>query len=240
MISGVRVGDTALDADAQVRALIDNGARDNEQQAGEEAGGEPALGDRLGRRRGDRRARAGAVAAAPVAEPQVHDPGDLHLPADLFAGLGAEPFERGAAAGAGPLVLGQVVDHLAGLQPGVVPAAVSLAAAALAAPAGGRVAGVRGVGLRLPAVGAGLVVSAVRGGAVLLRLAPEQDPGQRRELLGQLRGPLLRLGQAFLRLLQPRLGQLGALAPVRRRLGGDVVERGGGGHGTQDTPRTPP
>ena len=52
----------------------------------------------------------------PVAPPPPHDPGDLHLPVDLLAVLGAQELERLPALGAAPLAGLHIDDPFLGLQ----------------------------------------------------------------------------------------------------------------------------
>ena len=59
----------------------------------------------------------------PVAAPPPHDPGDLHLPVDLLAVLGAQELKRLPALGAAPLAGLHIDDPFLGLQMRIDPAA---------------------------------------------------------------------------------------------------------------------
>ena len=61
----------------------------------------------------------------PVAAPPPHDPGDLHLPVDLLAVLGAQELERLPALGAAPLASLHIDDPFLGLQMRIVPPSVT-------------------------------------------------------------------------------------------------------------------
>src|SRR5260221_4265935 len=105
------------------------------RQPGQEPGGEQALRHRPGRRpRADRR-RPRMRAPPPVAAPPRHDPGDLHLPVDLLAVLGADELERLPALGAAPLAGIHIDDPFLGLQMRIVPPPVTRPARPLPPPA---------------------------------------------------------------------------------------------------------
>ena len=61
----------------------------------------------------------------PVAPPPPHDPGDLHLPVDLLAVLGAQELERLPALSAAPLAGLHIDDPFLGLQMRIVPPPVT-------------------------------------------------------------------------------------------------------------------
>src|SRR5260221_5819333 len=142
------------------------------RQPRQEPRGEQALRHRPGRRgRADRR-RPRMRAPPPVAPPPPpHDPGDLHLPVDLLAVLGAQELKRLPALGAAPLAGIHIDDTFLGLQMRISPPPVArparplppLTPAAWPDPA-------------IPTV-------APRGRAALLRRRAEQQPGQRRHAL---------------------------------------------------------
>src|SRR6266567_1829274 len=186
------------------------------RQPGQEARGEQALRHRPGRRRRADRRGPRASAPPPVAAPPPHDPGDLHLPVDLLAVLGAQELKRLPAYGAAPLGGIHIDDPFLSLQlrtipPPVTPPARPLPPLTRAARPGGP-----------PPPGP------PRGRAALLRRRAEQQPAQRRHALlqlghlpGQLSHPsgqpgLIRpqRGGRGLQLRDPRLGPPGAGTPV--------------------------
>ena len=73
------------------------------RQPRQEPGGEQALRHRPGRRRRADRPGPRMRTPPPVAAPPPHDPGDLHLPVDLLAVLGAQELKRLPALRAAPL-----------------------------------------------------------------------------------------------------------------------------------------
>src|SRR5208283_4642999 len=202
------------------------------QQPGQEPRGEPPLGHRVRCWRRDHRPRPRALAAPPVPQPAVHDPGDPHLPVDLLTALRPEELERLPALRAGSLPVRHVVDLLTGLQPGVVPPAMALAARPLAPPAS------LPATTRLAGIPRAVITSPVPGlpGASLLRGLAEQHPRQHRDLLSQLQDPRLRTRQALFRHGQTALGQHGPLTPVRHI--SDVINHSPGRHADKNTPAT--
>ena len=179
------------------------------RQPRQEPRGEQALGHRPGRRRRADRRGPRMRAPPPVAPPPPHDPGDLHLPVDLLAVLGAQELKRLAALGAAPLAGIHIDDTFLGLQMRIVPPPVTRPARPL--PPLARAAGPITV---IPAV-------PPRGRAALLRRRPEQQPAQRRHALlqpghlpGQLCHPLGQPGLVRPQLRHQHLGPLGAGTPV--------------------------
>ena len=73
------------------------------RQPRQEPGSEQALSHRPGRRRRADRRGPRMRTPPPVAAPPPHDPGDLHLPVDLLAVLGAQELKRLPALRAAPL-----------------------------------------------------------------------------------------------------------------------------------------
>ena len=61
----------------------------------------------------------------PVTPPPPHDPGDLHLPVDLLAVLGAQELKRLPALRAAPLASIHIDDALIGFQLRIVPPPVT-------------------------------------------------------------------------------------------------------------------
>ena len=211
------------------------------RQPRQEPGGEQALRHRLGRRRRARRPGPRMRTPPPVAAPPRHDPGDLHLPVDLLAVLGAQELKRLPAFGAAPLAGIQIDEPFLGLQmrtipPPVTPPARPLSPLPLATgpnPAGAAV-------VPAPAV-------PPSGRTALLARGAEQQPAQRRHALlqpvhlpgqlGHLRGqpgPLRpqRSGHR-LQLPRTRLGPLRAGTPVT---GINIPIDHRRGHTTQPTP----
>src|SRR5208283_1266560 len=157
-----------------------------------------------------------AGAPPPVAAPPPHDPGDLHLPVDLLAVLGAQELKRLTALRAAPLPGIHIDEPFLSLQMRMIPPPVTRPARPL--PPLTRAAGPGGP---LPAV-------PPRGRTALLRRRAEQQPAQRRHALlqpghlpGQLSHPrvqpgLIRpqRGGRGLQLRDPRLGPPGPGTPV--------------------------
>src|SRR5882762_12014519 len=136
---GGQRGDDPVHRPAQHMLLI--------RQPRQEPGGEQALRHRPGRRRRAGRPGPRMRAPPPVAAPPPHDPGDLHLPVDLLAVLGAQELERLPALGAAPLAGLHIDDPFLGLQMRTIPPPVTRPARPL--PALTRAAGPAGP---LPAV----------------------------------------------------------------------------------------
>ena len=95
------------------------------RQPRQEPGGEQALRHRPGRRRRAGRPGPRMRAPPPVAAPPPHDPGDLHLPVDLLAVLGAQELKRLPAFGAAPLAGIHIDDPFLGLQMRTIPPPVT-------------------------------------------------------------------------------------------------------------------
>jgi len=74
-------------------------------------------------------------APPPAAAPPRHDPGDLHLPVDLLAVLGAQELKRLPALGAAPLAGIDIDEPFLGLQMRIVPPPVPPPARPLPPPA---------------------------------------------------------------------------------------------------------
>ncbi len=181
-------------------------------QPRQEPRGEYPLRHRPGRRRraGRPRPRAGAPPPPP------HDPGDLHLPVDLLAVLGAQELKRLPALRAAPCTGIHIDDAFLSLQMRLIPPPVTRPARPL--PPLTRAAWPASP---LPAV-------PPRGRAALLRRRAEQQPAQRRHALlqpGHLPGHLShsrgqpglirpQRGGRSLQLRDPRLGPPGAGTPV--------------------------
>ena len=186
------------------------------RQPRQEPRGEQALRHRPGRRLRAGRPGPRAGAPPPVAAPPPHDPGDLHLPVDLLAVLGAQELKRLPAFRAAPLAGIHIDDAFLSLQMRMIPPPVTRPARPL--PPLTRAAGPVSP---LPAV-------PPRGRAALLRRRAEQQPAQRRHALlqpghlpGQLShprgqpGPIRpQRGGRSLQLRDPRLGPPGAGTPV--------------------------
>ena len=179
------------------------------RQPRQEPGGEQALRHRPGRRRRADRRGPRMRTPPPVAAPPPHDPGDLHLPVDLLAVLGAQELKRLSAFGAAPLPVIHIDDTFLSLQMRMIPPPVTRTARPLP-----------------PLTRAAWPVSPLpavppRGRAALLRRRAEQQPAQRRHALlqpghlpGQLRHPC---GQPGILRPQPRhqrFGPHGAGTPV--------------------------
>ena len=64
-------------------------------------------------------------APPPVAAPPPHDPGDLHLPVDLLAVLGAQELKRLPAFGAAPLAGIHIDEPFLSLQMRTIPPPVT-------------------------------------------------------------------------------------------------------------------
>ena len=91
------------------------------RQPRQEPGGEQALRHRPGRwRRADRRGPRMRT-PPPAAAPPPHDPGDLHLPVDLLAVLGAQELKRLPALRTAPLAVLHIDDAFLSLQMRMIP-----------------------------------------------------------------------------------------------------------------------
>src|SRR5271166_6595557 len=173
------------------------------RQPRQEPGGEQALRHRLGRRRRADRPGPRMRTPPPVAAPPPHDPGDLHLPVDLLAVLGAQELKRLPAFGAAPLAGIHIDEPFLGLQLRMIPPPVTRPARPLSPlplatgpnPAGAAVV------VPAPAV-------PPSGRTALLARGAEQQPAQRRHALLQ---PVHLPGQ-----LGHLRGQPGPLRPQRR------------------------
>ena len=91
------------------------------RQPRQEPGGEQALRHRPGRRRRADRRGPRMRAPPPVAPPPPHDPGDLHLPVDLLAVLGAQELKRLPALRAAPLAGLHIDEPFLSLQMRMIP-----------------------------------------------------------------------------------------------------------------------
>src|ERR1039457_7110063 len=95
------------------------------RQPRQEPRGEQPLRHRPGGRRRANGPGPRMRAPPPVAAPPPHDPGDLHLPVDLLAVLGAEELKRLPAFGAAPLGGIHIDDPFLGLQMRTIPPPVT-------------------------------------------------------------------------------------------------------------------
>ena len=204
------------------------------QQPGQEPGGEQPLRHHLGRRRRAGRLRPVARAAAPVAAAPQEDPGQLDLPVDQLAVLGADELVPGPAARAAPLLRFQVDDAFLGLQVRITAAAVPRPARTL--PPCART--------MRPSARAVLAAAAARGRSALFAGGAEQQPAQRRDRLlqpahlgGQRGHPGVQLRVLLPQLRRRRLSPLGPGTPA-----GEIsvaVDRLRGGHASQRTSPQP-
>jgi hypothetical protein len=195
------------------------------RQPRQEPGGEQALRLRLGRgRRADRRGPRMRT-PPPVAPPPPHDPGDLHLPVDLLAVLGAQELKRLPALRAAPLAGIHIDEPFLGLQMRMIPPPVTPPARPLSPlPPATR----PDPAIAATAAAAGIPAVPPRGRTVLLARGAEQQPAQRRHALlqpvhlpGQLGHPRVQpgfirpqRGGRGLQLRDRRLGPPGAGTPV--------------------------